>query len=314
MLLPVLCGAVTAVLPVGFLLVPGLFAYGMFRTRPAFLALFAASFLLPALLLYSPLTAGSLTLLLGGSALVLYLFSGWKAGNGYTVLALSGISAACLYAVLCLPGILSGEGAFAPVQRAIDDVLALSRETIDVMVAAGANPETADALREYYDLLSASVPTYLVPVICCGAGVLGLSNLLFFRLFIRKRWAEYGLAPLRPFRLWQIPRSIVYGLFALLAGSLLMEWTDWGYAEGLSATVGAMAAMPLVLQGLCVVDFLLYRTGRNVTGKRVAVYIATGLLFSLLQSSLLILGGFEQLFHLRARMGETPPVRPLPKL
>ena len=106
----------------------------------------------------------------------------------------------------------------------------------------------------------------------------------------------------------------MYGLFALLIGSLIMEWTGWGYAEGLSATVSAVGTLPLILQGLCVVDFLLYRTGKNVTRRRTLVYIATSLLFNMLQAPLLMLGGFEQLFHFRARLASAPPSGPLNRL
>ena len=37
--------------------------------------------------------------------------------------------------------------------------------------------------------------------------------------------------------------------------SCILEWTGWVFADGMTNTVNVLVGMPLLLQGLCVIDF-----------------------------------------------------------
>jgi len=112
---------------------------------------------------------------------------------------------------------------------------------------------------------------------------------------------------MRPFRDWTLPNSMTLGLFILLVGSLILNWAGWAFADGMSNTVNALVGMPLLLQGLCVVDFFLARSQRNAAVGRALTYVGIGLLFSFLQTPLILVGCFEQIFHVRDRIRGVPP-------
>ncbi len=307
-LLSALAGVAALILPHALLIVPALWAYAGARYRPWMLVLAAIPFAGSAFFLYRPIPAAGLVLAAVGGAAALLMLQKRRLGNTYTVLALAGVCLIGLYAALCLPGVLSGAGAFADMQAAIDEALALYRTAIPQM--QGLNTETAKAALAALDMVSASVPDYVVAALCVMAGALGLSNLLFFRLFCRKH-PQIGLAPMRAFRLWSIPRSIVLGLLAMLAGAMLLEWSGWSYAAALSNTISALSMMPLTLQGLCVLDFFLARGRRSAARARGFTYAALGLIFCykplLVVAPLALLGCFEQFARLRERSAGVPP-------
>jgi len=203
-----------------------------------------------------------------------------------------------------LPGVLSGDGAFAAVQTVMDEMIDFYRAALSQ--SGNADAEYISLINEYLDAFSDAVPTYIVPVLCVSASVSGLGNLLFFRLFCRKH-TEISLAPMRAFRYWTLPRSMMLGLLLMLVGSLVFEWSDWTFSDSLGNTVNVLVGMPLLLQGLCVVDFLLKRSNKNVTTLRAVVYTAIGVLFSIAQMPLILIGCFEQIFHFRNRAQAMPP-------
>ena len=88
---------------------------------------------------------------------------------------------------------------------------------------------------------------------------------------------------------------------------LALEWAGWAFAEGFSNAVNALVGMPLLLQGLCVVDFMLARSPKNATLGRALTYTGIGILFSLAQTPLILIGCFEQIFRFRDRMRGVPP-------
>jgi len=303
LLLSVLTGAVTAIFPVGLLLAPALWAYAGARTKPVWIALPAGVYAALALSLYGIEAALGLLLSAAAVAFALYFMQTRKVSNTYTALTLAGLFLAGLYCAVCLPGILSGAGAFAQAQTAIDEMIALYRAAASQL--SGINEEYLTFIYSYLDAFSEAVPSFIVASLCAGAGILGLGNLLFFRLFCRKR-AEIAISPMREFRLWTMPRSMMLGLFALLIGSLVLEWAGWTFADSMSSTVNVLVGMPLLLQGLCVLDFFVARSAQRVSAKRAVTYVLVGILFGLLQTPLILLGCAEQIFRIRERMQQLP--------
>ena len=304
LLLSVLIGLAAAVLPFALLLAPGLWAYAGARTKPYWIALPAAAFAIAAFQLYTPVAAAGLTVASALAAGLIYALMTRKVSNTYTALILAGVFLGGLYAAICLPGILDGRGAFADVQRAMDSILSLYRSAMTQMPELSAGVKTL--FSQALDAFQAEVPSLVVSALCIFAGVLGLGNLLFFRLFCRKH-PEIEISPMRPFREWTLPRSMTLGLFVFLIGSLALEWAGWAFAEGFSNAVNALVGMPLLLQGLCVVDFMLARSPKNATLGRALTYTGIGILFSLAQTPLILIGCFEQIFRFRDRMRGVPP-------
>lgn len=297
-------GLVTIWFPAGLIIVPALWAYAGARTKPAWMALPAVIYAVGAISFYTTVAAIGMTVCMAGAAVALYGMQIKRVGNTYTALTLAGVFLFGLYVSIALPGILSGDGAFAAIQTAMDGMIDFYRQALTQ--AADANAEYISLINEYLDAFSEAVPTYIVPALCIFSGVMGLSNFLFFRLFCRKH-PEIPIAQMRAFRYWTLPRSMMLGLLLLLVGSLVFEWSGWSYSDSLGNTVNVLVGMPLLLQGLCVVDFLLVRSGRNVTARRAISYTAIGVLFSIAQMPLILIGCFEQIFHFRSRAQAMPP-------
>ena len=304
LLLSVVVAAIAAYFPFALLLAPALWAYAGARTKPAWMILPIAVFALCTLQISS---FGILAGWYGASALcavLLYVMMTRRMSNSDTALILAGVFLVGLYATLCLPGILAGRGAFADVQDAMNAIIAMDRETIAQMPQIDAN--MAKSIMDTMNLIYESIPVGLVAVLCILASVLGLGNLLFFRLFCRKH-PEIAISPIRPFRDWTLPNSTTLGLFAILVLSLIAELADWTIADAFAMTANILVALPLFLQGLCVIDYFIVRSGKNITTTRVLIYIGTVVLFQYTAMALLLIGCFDQIFRIRLRMSTLPP-------
>lgn len=304
LLLAVLVGLITVVFPFALVIAPALWAYAGARTKPYWIALPAAAYGIAAFQIYSTEVAAGLTLAAVIAAGLIYWLLTKRESNTYVALTLSGVFLVGLYAAVCLPGILDGRGAFADAQNAVDSMIAAYRVALNQMTEL--DTQTVSIFSKALDAFSGQVPNMIVSALCIVAGVFGLGNLLFFRLFCRKR-PEIVISPMRAFKDWTLPRSMVYGLFALLIASLAMEWAGWAFAEGFSNVVNVLVGMPLLLQGLSVVDFMIERTGKNVTVKRVLTYVAIGFLFGVAETPLILVGCFDQIFRFRDRLRGVPP-------
>ena len=304
LLLSVVVAAIAAYFPFALLLAPALWAYAGARTKPVWMILPIAVFALCTLQINS---FGILAGWYGASAIsavLLYVMMTRRMSNSDTALILAGVFLVGLYATFCLPGILAGRGAFADIQNAMNALITMDRETIAQMPQIDAN--MAKSIMDTLNLIYESIPIGFVAVLCIFASVLGLGNLLFFRLFCRKH-PEIAISPMRPFRNWTLPNSTTLGLFAILVLSLIAELADWTFADGFAMTANILVALPLFLQGLCVIDYFIVRSGKNITTTRVLIYIGTAVLFQYTAMALLLIGCFDQIFRIRLRMSTLPP-------
>ena len=135
---------------------------------------------------------------------------------------------------------------------------------------------------------------------------MGLSNLLFFRAFCRKQ-PQVEISPMRAFRDWTLPRSMTLGLFVMLIGSLILEFSGWSFAASFSVTANILLGIPLFLQGISVIDFLIVHAQKNVTLTRTLIYVLLGVLYQFMLYPLVLVGCFDQIFRLRDRMRGMPP-------
>ena len=310
LLIGLLVSIACASFPLGLVALPAFWAYAMFRTRPAILGVFFGSFTACALVLYLPNLAIALCFIViaGASAVILYVMQAKRMSNVITVAALAGVAIVILYAAICMPGILSGAGAFAAIQADAETLVAQLRQ---MLTAGGAiqTEEMRTLYEAYLEAMPEAIVAAVVPSFCLSGGLLGLGNVLFLRLFARRH--DFGLAPMRPFRLWSIPRELTVGLCIMLIGAAILNFMELDYAFGVSSTVNVLVGMPLTLQGICCVDYLLYRKGGNLRRKRILIYIGIGIFFYLMQMGLMLVGCVDQVVRFRERAeGTIPPQQP----
>lgn len=307
-----LLSILTTMLPLGLIVVPAYLAFAAFSGGIAALATGAGIFAAASFAFYGPSAAVSLTVLFAGAAVCIYLMMKARMPHAHVVLAAAGIAMVGFYGLVCMPGILSGDGAFAAVQAVVDDSIALMQDMTKTAQAMGAvlDPNALKVLDSYYATLSADTPKLVVPLLAVFASVTGLANVLFFRLFVRRRAEEFHLLPLHAFRDWRVPSGLTVGLFLMLIGALILNFAGWDYAEGLSNTVEILAVMPFMLQGVCVTDFLIMRRSKNPAAMRTIIYILMVILFGAFRTPLLIVGAMDQLFHLRDRANGVLPFPP----
>ena len=304
LLISVAVAFIAAFFPYALLVAPALWAYAGARTKPYWMLLPIATFALCTLQLDSPEILAGLYGAAVLASVIIYFMMTRRMSNSETALMLAGVFLVGLYASICLPGVLAGRGAFADIQSQMSAIIEVNREALKNTPQIDA--AMAQSALDMMDMIEQSVATYFVAVLCVFASVLGLGNLLFFRLFCRKH-PEISISPIRPFRDWTLPRSVTLGLFILLVGSLVLELADWEFADGFAATANILVAMPLFLQGLSVMDFIIVRSKKNIVITRTLAYIGTLILFRYTAYALLLIGCFDQIFRIRLRMSAIPP-------
>ena len=295
--------------PFLYLIVPALYAVILIRSNNPVLAI---PLFCPALLAGLILSDGTVfsstgiqmySMILGGILAGITIWQVEKRDKGcfYT----AALACACfilgLYCAVCLPGVLSGEGAFSEIQNAFSESMEAFKEAVST-VPAEEYPGFQDTVSSTADTLVASVPLFTVPGIIVTSCVTALSNTLFFRLLIKNHREALGISPMLPFRSWSVPKSLTPGLIILLLGTLILNLTDSSVYEAVSISVSALIGFPFLLQAICLIEYLIYRSKSGHALKRVLIYTACAVFTSFLLSPLIMIGCFEQLFRLRERM------------
>ena len=293
-----------AYLPLLLIVAPAFWAYAGVRTKPYLVALPAAVFAAVSFAMNPVVVAAGLSGAAILAAVLVYVLLTHGFSNSDTVLVLSGVFLVGLYVAICLPGVLEGRGAFADIQASIASLTDFYRTAASQMTQL--NPDGAKLVLDIMNEMYAEVPSSFVAVLCIFASVFGLSNLLFFRLFCRKQ-TQVSLSPIREFRDWSMPRSMMLGLFAMLILSLILEIAEVPFAEWFGVTANVLLAIPLFLQGISVIDFLIVRAQKNVTLTRTLIYVLLGVLYQFMLYPLVLVGCFDQIFRLRDRMRGMPP-------
>ena len=63
--------------------------------------------------------------------------------------------------------------------------------------------------------------------------------------------------------------------------------------------MAAIVGLPLFVQGIALIDYLLTRNGKNIAMKRILAYVLIAALLPSLASALLFAGCAEQVLHIR---------------
>lgn len=262
-----------------------------------------AAAMLPPIVLIRPfgVAAAATMLLIPATGALIGVMQKKRLGGFYTAVAAAAAGIACLYAMVCLPGILDGSGAFFSAQAEVERLSAALLQLADPMRGV----EAYSNMLAYYDEIVAALPQ-MVPVMTTGAlcslGALGglLSTALFFAMTRRKRKA-LGLRTPKPFRRWSIPKQLTGGIVLLYAMALLMQLFDYVNAAAVTQTVNAILGFPLLVQGLSMVAFMLSMRKYPSKSLNAVIFTAIALLFPLAQSLLTMLGILEQMMRLRER-------------
>lgn len=297
----------TLLLPLGLIVLPAWTAALSYRVKPRYAYGLVVAFLLGALNLYGWAGGLALTALYAVPAVLLRVLHRKEAAPYAIAAAVSGACFLILYLTVCLPGILSGEGAFAAAEEVFRASLAEYR---DLLAAAAGGADISRILTvfdEQASLLLRNVSAILMPFFAYLAMALGAANFLFFRLFTRR---VPEIPRLKPLREWRIPRQLTGGICFFLIASFVLGLTGAPYGAALTGTIGAIVGVPLLIQGLALIDYTIVWKSRNVRRTRIITYVIVGLLFALLRTTLILLGCAEQLFRLRDRAEGRLPKKP----
>lgn len=294
--------------PLLLIVVPAFTAASFARSK-ATLRTIALVFVFPLIILFFLYAASEallctlpLLIMSIGSGILIYTlqknkFSGFDTVF-YTALLLGGM----LYLSLTLPGLLSGKGAFSAIKDSAQQIAASFKEAISALPEAKKDFLNQSVLSAGLESLPNLIIMSLVPCCCLISGALSFSNVLFFRLFIKKHRSELGLPPFRKFSLWNVPRSYIFGTGILLLGSIVLDFMESESADAVLLVSLSLFTFPLLIQGLSLIDWFLQKGNGNIRKKRLLVYVLVGILFRYTFTILVTLGVIEQFLRLRERL------------
>lgn len=288
---------------------PALFVYTMKRSRAVYLIPLLLPYALVCMTVYGTASLPFYGAVLLLPTLVMYLMYKKPFCNSYATAATAAATVAALYIAVCLPDMLSGAGAFAS-QKAFLREYAAAFEEVFAPYTLMEGYEGSQAEQFYESALALTngiikdTAATVVPILC-GLGVAGgLTNVLFLRLFARS--GDVGLPPMRRFSQWEIPRVFHTGIIVLLLGALIFRMTGAANATAVSNTVNVLFGIPLIVQGLAVVQWLIEHGGPKMRRLRWPIYIAVVLLIGMIYMPLMMVGCLDMILHIRARRTQPP--------
>lgn len=269
---------------------------------PALLPLFAPA----AVLLFGGAAAAALgALALPAAVCAVWYVQTRRLGGFLTASAAAAAAIAGLYAAVCLPGIVDGTGAFTAAQ---EGVRLLGEAVAAQLAGVPGYAESAEIAEQILSSMYLAVPVLLTGVLCVLGALFGFFTAVLFFAFTRRRRAACGLAAPKPFRLWVIPRRYVPGIVLLYVMALVLRLSGFANADAVYNTVGSLLNLPLMVQGLSLVAFLLSLRSRPGKALSVVTYVLIGVLFPLTSSMLTTVGLFDLFLRFRDRV--IPPAAP----
>lgn len=269
---------------------------------PALLPLFAPA----AVLLFGGAAAAALgALALPAAVCAVWYVQTRRLGGFLTASAAAAAAIAGLYAAVCLPGIVDGTGAFTAAQ---EGVRLLGEAVAAQLAGVPGYAESAAIAEQIFSSMYLAVPVLLTGVLCVLGALFGFFTAVLFFAFTRRRRAACGLAAPKPFRLWVIPRRYVPGIVLLYVMALVLRLSGFANADAVYNTVGSLLNLPLMVQGLSLVAFLLSLRSRPGKALSAVTYVLIGVLFPLTSSMLTTVGLFDLFLRFRDRV--IPPAAP----
>ena len=231
-----------------------------------------------------------------------------RLGGFLTASAAAAAAIAGLYAAVCLPGIVDGTGAFTAAQEGVRLLGEAVAAQLALLAGVPGYAESAAIAEQLFSSMYLAVPVLLTGVLCVLGALFGFFTAVLFFAFTRRRRAACGLAAPKPFRLWVIPRRYVPGIVLLYVMALVLRLSGFANADAVYNTVGSLLNLPLMVQGLSLVAFLLSLRSRPGKALSAVTYVLIGVLFPLTSSMLTTVGLFDLFLRFRDRV--IPPAAP----
>lgn len=294
LLIGALCGAAGAIIPLAAYVAPAFLAFtyaawGAAGLVPALAGAAAAAFLL----LDAQSAAYSLALFVPPALLIGFLVRAQKPWRA-AVTAASFAMGVALYLNLSLPAILAGGNAFAPIKEFVSQY---SAQMLALLSAAQAADAQALALmNEFFINLREMVPQIVIYTFCAMAMFFSLVDVLIARALTKK--SGVALRPMEKFMLWQLSPQYTYATFAAVAGVLVVLLARLSNADAVFAVGVSVVVMPLMLTGVCYMEFILKTGEQKGVGRRIAFYALSLVLFPY---SLIFLGLMDRVTRIRTR-------------
>ncbi len=293
--------------PILLLILPAMFAY-LAAVRPW-------SCFLPALVIAAVGTAllsqwpGWLHLL------VIYLpasvLSGILLRRGVGRFEITAVAAALIaagfYVLLCVPSLTQGLGPVGlmqqQVQEMIDSFRALPAQlTVTGQEAAGAEEYVAAVTAALNDF-RLGLPTVMPAILCLMGSVGAVISVPLAATWCARADSARFRAPTR-FVDWRLPRGFVVGALILAVGSGVMALLELDIAQTVWTASLVLILLPLFVQGLCTLLFVIARSRGGKAVPIVVLVLAFVLAFPFVALILTLLGAVEQAFQLRRRIRE----------
>ena len=185
--------------------------------------------------------------------------------------------AAGYYCLLCLPSLLAGEGPFAAMEETLltlaDAMASLGREFAQAGFDAAATEPMVELLRAA-SLLAPEITCIII--VSCGMAF-GLMDVVLARRMALAAKAQ--LKPMAPFPLWQLSKNYTIGAAVLFVSALLVLLLKLNNANAVFVVAECVIFLPLMLMGVCFMDFLTRITGGNGKLRRALFYVCIVMLF-----------------------------------
>lgn len=242
-----------------------------------------------------------LSLLVPAASLLIAEFQRRKLGGFLTAAAAAASVITLLYATVCLPPLLRGAGAFAGIEAYVTDLTALFEESFAPLRAYPELTRMVELYETIFASLPAAVPLMAASVICSLGGICALLGVVLFFALTRRKRETLGLRAPKPFRLWTVPRTYLGGFMLLYLLTFVLELIGLDSAQAVYNTVSALLGLPLTVQALSLIAYLLMRRKHPARSLNAVVFVAIGLLYPLAEQMLVTVGLFDLLLRIRER-------------
>jgi len=280
-------------IPIAALIAPALLAFLIAKFGAAFAASAALGAVGLAFFVANAASAAySLALFLPASlamGLTLFARGPWRTAVAIPAL-LTGLA---LYLELCLPSMLEGSNPFAAIQSAVSS---LTDETYALIAASGlADEQNLLFVHEAFAGMREVAPQIAMYYILAAAMAFSLADVLIARAFLKL--SGVAVRPMAPFTLWQLSKQYGYVSLAAFVGVAAVMLLKLENADAVFAFGVGIISMPLMLTGVCAMEFTLAVSGARA-GRRAAFYVFSLLLFPY---SLIFFGLMDRLTKGRRR-------------
>lgn len=222
-----------------------------------------------------------------------------KLANRSTVMLTSALLALGLYALLCAPGLIAGEGAFAEMKKAFELYKSAFDEAAKSMAFTSAQ---TDALNETFAVLSMLAPEITITSVIGPAMLFGFLDYIIARAMAKRAGVPVrGMAKLCT---WELSKSQSLGSLILLLGALALSFLNIENVGALLVAVELIVFGPVFLMGVCFIEFLAKTRAKNSGAFRALIYIASVLLLPYSAVLYIILAFIDKVLRIRKRFFE----------